>query len=144
MTNKKELGDDLCKYCPLEKKGVYVVAGGPFAGCEGSRCDEAYENYENLVSQKLEPMTNLEAIGILTRHNAWRRDNETEFPELPDSPALIGEAIDTAIKALRDLEGALILLRTLADLQNGPPLYEEREEWENVMTKTYKFLAELE
>ena len=103
MTNKKELGDDLCKYCPLEKKGVYVVAGGPFAGCEGSRCDEAYENYENLVSQKLEPMTNLEAIGILTRHNVWRRDNETEFPELPDSPALIGEAIDVAIKALRDL-----------------------------------------
>ena len=24
-------------------------------------------------------MTNQEAIDILTRHNAWRRDNETEF-----------------------------------------------------------------
>ena len=110
---QKELGDDLCKYCPLEKKGVYVVAGGPFAGCEGSRCDEAYENYENLVSQKLEPMTNLEALDILTRHNAWRRDNETEFPELPDSPALIGEAIDTAIKALGDLEEAKEILKPL-------------------------------
>ena len=95
-------------------------------------------------SQNILKMTNKKALDILTRHNAWRRDNETEFPELPDSPALIGEAIDVAIKALRDLEEALILLRTLADLQNGPPLYEEREEWENVMPKIYKFLAELE
>ena len=86
-------------------------------------------------------MTNQEALDILTRHNAWRRDNVTKFPALPDSPALIGEAIDTAIKALRDLEGALILLRTLADLPFPLP---EWEEWENVMTKTYKFLAELE
>lgn len=112
-------------------------------------------------------MTNQEAIEILTRHNAWRRDNETYFPELPDSPALIGEAIDAGIDALArleririermlhpktrrelmaedDLAQAIILLRTLADLQNGPPLYEERKKWENVMTKTYKFLWELE
>jgi len=58
-------------------------------------------------------MTNQEALEILTRHNAWRRDNETEFPELPDSPALIGEAIDVAIKALGDLEEAKGILKPL-------------------------------
>ncbi|MBK8653151.1 MAG: hypothetical protein IPN20_04445 [Haliscomenobacter sp.] len=62
-------------------------------------------------------MTNQEAIEILTRHNAWRRDKETYFPELPDSPALIGEAIDTAIKALRDLEEAKYLVNRLVLLR---------------------------
>ena len=76
-------------------------------------------------------MTNQEAIDILTRHNAWRWDNE-------------GDAIDTAIKAIGDLEAAVILLRTLADLQNGPPLWEESEEWEVVIKKIYKFLKEME
>lgn len=42
---KESLGDKLCKYCSLEKKGVYGVNGGYVAGCEGSRCDDAYENY---------------------------------------------------------------------------------------------------
>ena len=78
-------------------------------------------------------MTNLEAIVILTRHNAWRRDNETEFPELPDSPALI-----------RDLEEALILLRALVDLQCSVPPLEVFEDWVETNQKIYKFLAELE
>ena len=42
---KDDMGDDLCKYCSLEKKGVYGVDGGYMAGCEGSRCDDSYENY---------------------------------------------------------------------------------------------------
>lgn len=42
---KKNLGDALCCYCPLEKKGVYGINGGNVAGCEGSKCDEAFENY---------------------------------------------------------------------------------------------------
>jgi hypothetical protein len=42
---QEELGDDLCKYCSLEKNVVYGVDGGYMAGCEGSRCDSAYENY---------------------------------------------------------------------------------------------------
>lgn len=42
---KEELEDDLCKFCPLENKGVYSVPGGFVAGCEGSKCEEAYENY---------------------------------------------------------------------------------------------------
>lgn len=39
------MGDDLCKWCPLEKKGAYSVPGGFMAGCEGSRCSSAYEAY---------------------------------------------------------------------------------------------------
>ena len=42
---KEDLGDKLCEYCPLEKKGVYSVPGGFAAGCEGSTCENAYENY---------------------------------------------------------------------------------------------------
>lgn len=45
VLEKQDMGDDLCKYCPLDKKGVYGVDGGYMAGCEGSRCEEAYENY---------------------------------------------------------------------------------------------------
>jgi hypothetical protein len=48
---QEELGDDLCKYCSLEKKGVYGVDGGYMAGCEGSRCDSAYENYLNYCDE---------------------------------------------------------------------------------------------
>jgi hypothetical protein len=36
--------DDLCNFCPLEKKGVYGVPGGFAAGCEGSKCDVARDN----------------------------------------------------------------------------------------------------
>ena len=49
---KEELGDDLCKYCPLEKKGVYGVDGGYMAGCEGSRCDDAYDNYMDIMGEE--------------------------------------------------------------------------------------------
>jgi len=42
-----QLEDDLCNYCPLpdEAKGVYSTPGGNSAGCEGSHCKDAYENY---------------------------------------------------------------------------------------------------
>ena len=45
LKEQSELGDELCKWCPLDKKGVYHVPGGFMAGCEGSRCKEAYEFY---------------------------------------------------------------------------------------------------
>ena len=45
MQKAEELGDELCKWCSLDKKGVYHVPGGFMAGCEGSRCKEAYEVY---------------------------------------------------------------------------------------------------
>ncbi len=49
--SKEELEDKLCQFCPLDKKSVYSVPGGYMAGCEGSRCEEAYENYlESLES----------------------------------------------------------------------------------------------
>ena len=47
-----KLGDELCKYCPLEKKGVYSVPGGFVAGCEGSRCEYAAENCTTFTSFK--------------------------------------------------------------------------------------------
>lgn len=47
VLTKNDLGDNLCKYCTLEKKGCYSVPGGFVAGCEGSRCEDAYENYLN-------------------------------------------------------------------------------------------------
>ena len=50
IKKSKDLGDELCDYCPLEKKGVYSVPGGYKAGCEGSHCEEAYENYKDEVS----------------------------------------------------------------------------------------------
>lgn len=41
----EKLGDELCDWCPLEKKGAYSTPGGFMAGCEGSCCKEAYDNY---------------------------------------------------------------------------------------------------
>lgn len=45
VIGKEDLGDNLCKYCPLENKWVYGADGGYMDGCEGSRCENAYENY---------------------------------------------------------------------------------------------------
>lgn len=44
-------------------------------------------------------MTETEALVILTEYNHWRRDND-DVVEMPP-PALIGQAIDVAIDALR-------------------------------------------
>jgi hypothetical protein len=38
--------ESLCNFCPLEKKGAYGVDGGYMAGCEGSKCDSARDNYD--------------------------------------------------------------------------------------------------
>jgi len=88
-------------------------------------------------------MTNPEAIVVLISHNALLRDNETESPELPDSPALIGEAIDVAINALWDLDEAVVLLRTLVDLPFPLPEFDEYKRIE-VIEKIYIFLRKLE
>lgn len=45
MKEKEDLGDELCKYCSIIPKGVYAVDGGFVAGCEGSQCSGAYDNY---------------------------------------------------------------------------------------------------
>lgn len=46
-----EYSDELCKYCPLIKKGVYSVNGGYVAGCEGSCCETAKENHEDMYQE---------------------------------------------------------------------------------------------
>lgn len=45
MKTKEQLGDSLCNYCTIERKGAYNNNGGSVAGCEGSDCDNAYDNY---------------------------------------------------------------------------------------------------
>ena len=42
MKTEVELGDELCDYCPLDDctKGTHW-----YGSCEGSHCEEAYENY---------------------------------------------------------------------------------------------------
>jgi hypothetical protein len=57
MKTKNELSEDLCNYCPLatDKRKVYSVHGGCVAGCEGSECDVAYENYvESITNNPLQ------------------------------------------------------------------------------------------
>ena len=51
---QENLGDKLCEFCPLEKKGCYSVDGGYMAGCEGSKCEDAFDIYKE---QQLETET---------------------------------------------------------------------------------------
>ncbi len=39
---------------------------------------------------------------------------------------------------------ALLLLRQLADIQNGPPLVQDEKQWEEIMSRVYIFLKEYE
>lgn len=49
MTAEEEqdnLGDDICKWCPIPKEAQGVRCyGGPVIMCEGSRCTEAMEAF---------------------------------------------------------------------------------------------------
>jgi len=52
-------------------------------------------------------MTNQQAAQILRDHNEWRRDRSDDAPKgMPKSynPELLGQAIDTAVKALEQPE----------------------------------------
>lgn len=54
MKDKKDLGEELCKYCPLDEnlRGAYSTPNGVSVGCEGSNCTEAYENYLESVQEE--------------------------------------------------------------------------------------------
>ena len=54
IREKEEMGDDLCEYCPLENGGVYLRGDGNSIGCEGSRCDDAYDLYVELMHEQEE------------------------------------------------------------------------------------------
>lgn len=43
---KEQLEEDLCNYCsiPKESRGIHLGPNGPY-GCDGCRCDDAYERY---------------------------------------------------------------------------------------------------
>ncbi len=66
----------------------------------------------------------LEALGFIIHHTVYSFKKVFEIHEPVPTP--FGEAI--------------ILLRDLADLQNGAPLEQYRKEWEETMEKVYSFL----
>lgn len=74
---KEELGDKLCEYCPLpeKEKGVYGVPGGFVAGCEGSRCKEAFENYQEQTDKKV--LSAEEILETVMKENSF---NYASFP----------------------------------------------------------------
>lgn len=79
MKKAEPIGDELCKYCPLDKdkQGVYSTPGGYSAGCEGSHCTEAKQNYDDQIIQEPEsvPLTAEEI----------RKKFETETGVTPDN-----------------------------------------------------------
>lgn len=49
-------------------------------------------------------MTNEQAAQILRDHNKWRRHDSDEPMPMPNSPTILGQAIDVAVKALEQPE----------------------------------------
>lgn len=61
-----------------------------------------------------------EARAILERHNKWRRNNDDGVTEPPDSPTMIGLAIDVVLECTKPspairLPHALAILRSAAE-----------------------------
>jgi hypothetical protein len=50
------------------------------------------------------------------------------------------EIIQAVEKDNCEFQEALKLLRELVDIQNDAPLEQDREEWEDIMKRAYKFL----
>lgn len=68
---KENLGDTLCIYCPREenRRCLYSVPGGYAAGCEGSDCDAAYDNYCDEINNPpvMRPITGVLADSVECR-----------------------------------------------------------------------------
>lgn len=56
-------------------------------------------------------MTKQEAIEILEKHNLWRRDNNVPSKYEMQEPKVLGQAIDFAIKYMKDEKDAQRLSR---------------------------------
>lgn len=88
MTEHLQYDDRLCDFCPLEKKGVYSVPGGSVAGCEGSRCDVAGENYQDAYKEALGNVifegfeTKVDDFGDLVFYRDKKEYAVFEFPEV--------------------------------------------------------------
>lgn len=61
-------------------------------------------------------MTPKESAAILRQHNAWRRYNGDDPMEM-QSPELIGEAIDVAVKYVTQAVMMEVVLRQIADVK---------------------------
>ena len=53
-------------------------------------------------------MNTKEAADILRQHNAWRRNMDDDSPMVMQSPRLIGEAIDVAVRVMEELNDAKV------------------------------------
>lgn len=63
LTKPSDLEDLLCETCPLDRKGVYGVDGGFSAGCEGTKCTEAFDTFwDNLEPIRLSELTSISAM----------------------------------------------------------------------------------
>ena len=96
-------------------------------------------------------MTEEQALALLFRH--WKEDQEKQpFPAwLPLTPDQLERRADllrwilpAIIEAAGIVPEALRLLRSLADIQNGPGLERDRPEWEKTMKEVQEFLSENE
>jgi hypothetical protein len=104
MTEKEKLGEAICEYCPLEKKGVYGVDGGYMAGCEGSKCDEAYENYLEeeafAMDAKEQSNTLLNELKLkLIGQNCFAQDNFK-----PEAAQAVESVIDSIMRWIKEKE----------------------------------------
>lgn len=52
---QNELDEELCEYCPLpdSQKGAHCY-GGAVVMCEGSHCDQAYEEYLSNFEEEIQ------------------------------------------------------------------------------------------
>lgn len=89
------------------------------------------------------------AIEILEYHQKWRLGKREDMIH---EPKKLTEALDIVLSEVKKfrlgaVSGSLTpfgesikLLRDLADLQNGAPLEQHRQEWEETMDQVYDFL----
>lgn len=53
-----ELGEDLCKHCPIEEgqRGAHCYGGEPVFCVDSGQCETAYDNYlESLEEEEVDP-----------------------------------------------------------------------------------------
>lgn len=87
------------------------------------------------------------------RYSGETHDTPSEFSTFPDcaspppsvDPEALAEIVEVCIEPERvkeKLQNALSILRSLYDLQNGPPLIEWTAEWDAAMAEAEKLLEE--
>jgi hypothetical protein len=81
-------------------------------------------------------MTLQEAIEYLRYYQSWKLDKQHQLL----NPKKTTKALDMVLDASSALIEATKLMKDLGDLQNGPPLEQHRQEWDETMQEVYDFL----